>query len=84
MSLPDTPLSSQVRSTEQEETVSSTLISVISEPLFKPCPYCNVMTERTGGCKWMKCRCKQLWCWHCGKINGRKVNHICMNTDTNL
>ncbi|KAE8374798.1 hypothetical protein BDV26DRAFT_283978 [Aspergillus bertholletiae] len=33
----------------------------------RPCPGCNVATERSGGCKHMTCvLCQQEWCWDCG------------------
>ncbi|KOC14614.1 hypothetical protein AFLA70_162g001900 [Aspergillus flavus AF70] len=35
----------------------------------RPCPGCNVATERSGGCKHMTCTCvlcQQEWCWDCG------------------
>ncbi|XP_048577722.1 E3 ubiquitin-protein ligase parkin isoform X2 [Nematostella vectensis] len=48
---------------EQEDQEAQDLIRRIS----KPCPKCNVPTEKSGGCNHMSCsRCKFDWCWLCG------------------
>ncbi|EYE93159.1 BRcat and Rcat domain-containing protein [Aspergillus ruber CBS 135680] len=37
--------------------------------IAKPCPRCNAITEREGGCKYMRCAlCWQEWCWDCGRF----------------
>jgi hypothetical protein len=34
----------------------------------KPCPQCNVPTEKNNGCNHMTCQgCGQDWCWICGR-----------------
>lgn len=37
----------------------------LSEPV-KPCPGCNVMTVKDGGCNHMSCPCGTHWCYICG------------------
>ena len=36
---------------------------------YKPCPNCNVMTYKDGGCDVVYCQnCKYYWCFICGKF----------------
>lgn len=55
--------------------------------MFKQCPKCNIYVEKTGGCKWIKCKCKVKWCWNCIKIKKNKSKYtenddtICMCKD---
>ncbi len=36
--------------------------------MFKECPGCTVMTEKTHGCNKISCEnCKTRWCFYCGK-----------------
>lgn len=47
-------------------------VSDASGGRFRPCPRCEVMCERTAGCKYMTCgRCNAHYCWYC--------NIICIN-----
>ena len=49
----------------------------------RKCPYCNVATERNGGCNKMHCsRCDGYWCWTCNiKYNINEVNDHYINRD---
>ncbi|KAL5341500.1 hypothetical protein BJX70DRAFT_358959 [Aspergillus crustosus] len=43
----------------------------------RPCPECNVATERAGGCKYMRCgMCWRDWCWDCGIAWERERGHL--------
>ncbi|KEQ69973.1 hypothetical protein M436DRAFT_33062, partial [Aureobasidium namibiae CBS 147.97] len=42
--------------------------SLEREPVWKKCPACQTLIEKTYGCDQMKCtmtRCKQKFCWQC-------------------
>jgi len=40
----------------------------LGETGIKPCPKCKTLTEKNNGCNHMTCmRCKQDWCYSCGK-----------------
>jgi hypothetical protein len=36
---------------------------------LKHCPGCKALTEKSGGCGHMECRCGQHWCWFCGEAS---------------
>ncbi|CAL9158720.1 unnamed protein product [Musa hybrid cultivar] len=36
----------------------------------KPCPKCNKLVEKNGGCNLVRCRCDQHFCWLCGGACG--------------
>lgn len=37
-----------------------------TRPKTRLCPGCGVMTEKTGGCDHITCRCGVHWCFYCG------------------
>ena len=60
---------------------------------LKNCPYCNIVTYKTGGCNHMNCKfCNKHWCWLCqklftsteehyGNINSKCYNKVQTNLD---
>lgn len=39
----------------------------MSDPIYKECPKCDVMTEKITGCNKISCpNCKCKWCFFCG------------------
>ena len=40
----------------------------VSRGEIKLCPNCGILTEKDGGCNFLKCVCKTEWCFLCGKI----------------
>lgn len=54
--------------------------------VFKECPKCGVMTEKTAGCDKIDCpNCKTKWCFYCGKKFGNKrvkrIERFCMEME---
>ncbi len=40
------------------------------QALIRPCPHCDTLTERSGGCNSMECaRCGRAWHWNYGKTH---------------
>ena len=37
---------------------------------MKMCPQCGQITEKIGGCNFIRCRCGGNWCWICRQLKG--------------
>ena len=58
-----------------EETLHSSPDVQYLRQHTRPCPSCDVRTQRTEGCMHITCsNCGVEWCWACG-MSGRGVHH---------
>ena len=44
------------------------LLAAMAEAGFAMCPNCKEGTELAAGCKFVTCRCKAHFCYHCGRL----------------
>lgn len=47
--------------------LDTTLERLATEQQWKQCPKCHIVVERTEGCSEITCRCKNEFCYNCGK-----------------
>lgn len=55
-----------------------------NNPNFTVCPWCRNTIERTGGCKYMTCKCanNRHFCFDCkAKLNNKHEKHECITQD---
>ena len=46
---------------------------------LRVCPACQRMVNRIDGCNYMRCECKNCFCWQCGALVGHGNEHADMN-----
>ncbi|KAL4870467.1 hypothetical protein BDV12DRAFT_184475 [Aspergillus spectabilis] len=55
------------RSTHVHSASEEFLSQMTIQETTRACPGCHVATEKSGGCKHMRCgMCRREWCWECG------------------
>ena len=41
---------------------------VLENYKYRKCPFCNLIVEKTHGCKHIKCACTKEFCYDCGMV----------------
>ncbi|KAI9574145.1 hypothetical protein HD554DRAFT_2702 [Boletus coccyginus] len=49
-----------------DDILSREVRSLATKKGWKTCPSCEMIVERTYGCDYMFCRCRQVFCYKCG------------------
>ena len=50
-----------------DRMIDDPVFELIRKQFWNRCPKCGAPIEKTSGCNHMTCRCKNEFCYYCGK-----------------
>lgn len=61
---------------EQEDGLRpEAVLKMLSDLKMQICPNCGEAGELESGCKWVMCKCKKPYCYHCGRFLPHREQH---------